>query len=125
MGASLVSLVSAVLLASPPAGPRLDFELKGVREKMKSVSRAPWFEAGGGWTVFDCTAGGVDFVIATGDRLARFGPAREEGRAALVALLAKRHRPTGGRVERAGVALTLGRVGRAAHEHHLHSPRLP
>lgn len=89
MVAPVVSLVSAVLLAAPPAGPRLDFELKGVRTNMKSLSRAPWFEPGGRWTVFDCSAGGVDFIIATGEGNARFGPAREEGRAGLVALLAK------------------------------------
>lgn len=85
----VATLVSLVLFAAPPAGPRLDFEVKGTRVNMKPVARPPWFEPGGTWTVFDCAAGGVGFVIATGDSSGRFGPASEEQRAALVALLAK------------------------------------
>ena len=89
MVASFAALLSVFLVAAPPPGQRLDFELKGTREHMKPVPRPPWFEPGGRWTVFDCTVSGVDFIVATGDAHARFGPAREEHRAALVTLLAK------------------------------------
>lgn len=90
-------MLSATLLVVLCAGPspqkvpaaRLDFVVQSTTQNQRPISRAPWFESGGRWTVLDCVAGDVHFILARTEENLRFGPLVPEARTSLIAALGK------------------------------------
>lgn len=89
LSAAILFVLSASPAPQKVPTARLDFVVRATTLNQRPISRAPWFEPGGQWTVLDCAAGDVRFILARTEERLRFGPLVPEARASLLAALAK------------------------------------